>query len=84
MFKSINLDALLISTKRLYGVLILLGIAVLVYVSFLNFEGLSKRKLIMLKKRIKGQNTSGYTREVEEIKEEEEIEEAKATSIAAI
>ena len=84
MFKSINLDALLISTKRLYGLLILLGIAVLVYVSFLNFEGLSKRRLVMLRKRIKGQNIEGYTREVEEITEEEEIEEAKATSIAAI
>ena len=84
MFKSINLDALLISTKRLYGLLILLGIAVLVYVSFLNFEGLSKRRLVMLRKRIKGQNIEGYIRELDEIEEEEEIEEAKATSIAAI
>ena len=84
MFRGINLDAVLISTKRLYGVLILLGIAVLVYVSFLNFEGLSKRKLVMLRKRIKRQNIEGYTREVEEIAEEEEIEEAKATSIAAM
>ena len=50
-YKTIKLDALMISTKRIYGVLVLIAGAVLVYVSFLNLEGLDKRSLIKLKKK---------------------------------
>ncbi len=82
-FKTINLDALLISTKRMYGLLIVLGGAVIVYVSFLNLNGLDKRALIMLSKRLKGKSTKGYKREVEENTEEhkEEIKSASAVAI---
>lgn len=84
LYKTLNLDAMMIATKRLYGVLVLVGGAVLVYVSFLNFEGLKKRGLVMLKKRLKRQETKGYLREVEAIKDEEIKEEIKAASAAAI
>lgn len=79
LYKTLKLDALLISTKRIYGVLILLGVAVLVYVSFLNLEGLGKRKLILLRKRLKGQSVEGYKRKVDEEKEEVKTE-AEAAS----
>lgn len=82
-YKNIKLDALMISTKRLYGLLILLGGAVLTYVAFLNFEGLDKRRLVLLKKRLKGQSVKGYVREVE-LQKAEEKEEIKAASAAAI
>ncbi len=84
LYRTISLDAVLISTKRIYGVLVLVGIAVLVYVSFLHFEGLSKRRLILLRKRVKGHNLSGYTRDAAERSDEEIIEEVKAASAAAI
>jgi hypothetical protein len=84
LYKTINLDALMISTKRLYGMLVLMGGAVLVYVSFLNLEGLNKRGIILLRKRLKGQNTKGYVREVELQKAEELEEEVKAVSAAAL
>ena len=82
--RNLNIDALIISTKRIYGALILLGIAILVYVSFLNLEGLDKRKIVLLRKRIKGQDTKGYIDELEWIEEEEIKEEATAASAAAL
>lgn len=84
LYKTINLDALLIATKRLYGVLILIGAAVLVYVSLLNFEGLIKRRMILLRKRLKGKTTKGYIREVELQETEELKEEIKAASAVAV
>lgn len=83
-YKTLKLDALMISTKRIYGVLIMIGAAVLVYVSFLNLEGLDKRGLILLKKRLKRQSTQGYIREVDAIHTEEIKEEIKAASAAAL
>ncbi len=83
-YKNIKLEALLISTKRLYGMLILLAFAVLVYVSFLNFEGLNKRGLIMLRKRLQGKDTKGYLREVDAEKNEELEEEIKAAGAVAV
>ncbi|WP_051285414.1 hypothetical protein [Aequorivita capsosiphonis] len=83
LYRNIKLDALVISTKRLYGLLVLLGGAVIVYVAFLNMEGLHKRKIVLLRKRLKGQGTKGYNRTIE--KEEEELKtEAEAASGAAI
>lgn len=84
LYKNLNLDALMISTKRIYGLLVLLGGAVLIYVSFLNLEGLGKRKLILLRKRLKGQSVKGYKREVENSNEEEIKTEATAASGTAI
>lgn len=84
LFKTLNLDALLIATKRLYGLLIMLGSAILVYVSFLHFEGLDKRGLIMLRKRLKRQSTKGYLREVKAIENEARKEEVQSASAAAI
>lgn len=84
LYRNLNIDALIISTKRIYGVLILLGIAVLVYVSFLNLEGLDRRRLVLLRKRLKGQDTEGYNREVEVQGDDEIKEEATAASAAAI
>lgn len=83
-YKTIKLDALMISTKRIYGLLVLLGGAVLTYVSFLNLDGLDKRGVVLLRKRLKGQITKGYVREVEAIENEEIKEEIKATSAAAL
>ncbi len=83
-YKTIKLDALLISTKRIYGVLVMIGGAVLVYVSFLHLEGLNKRGLIMLRKRLKGQDIKGYVREVEGVNNEEITEEIKSASAAAL
>ena len=83
-YKTIKLDALLISTKRIYGVLVMIGGAVLVYVSFLHLEGLNKRGLIMLRKRLQGKDTTGYLREVDAVTNEEIKEEIKAASAAAV
>ncbi|TXD47220.1 hypothetical protein [Polaribacter sp. IC073] len=83
-YKNIKLDALMISTKRIYGMLVLLGGAVIVYVSFLNLEGLNKRGLILLRKRLKGHDTKGYVREVTLDKEEEQEEKIKAASAVAV
>lgn len=80
VYKNLNLDAMMISTKRIYGVLILVGSAVLVYVSFLNLEALQKRRLVLLRKRLKGQSTEGYHREVEAEEKEELKTEAEAAS----
>lgn len=82
-YKNIKLDALMISTKRIYGLLILLGTAIIVYVSFLNLEGLNKRRLVMLKKRLKRQDIKGYIRDVT-IEEAEKIEEIKGAGAAAV
>ncbi len=82
MLRAVNLDALMISTKRIYGILILVGSATLVYVSLLNFDGLGKRKLILLRKRLKGQNTEDYQREA--ITTEESKAEIEAASGVAI
>lgn len=84
IYRDLNINALLISTKRIYGALILLGVAILVYVSFLNLEGLEKRKIVLLRKRLKGQKTKGYKREVELLEDEEAKEEATAASAAAL
>lgn len=84
LYKNLNLDALMISTKRIYGLLVLLGGAVLIYVSFLNLEGLGKRKLVLLRKRLKGQSVKGYKREVESNNEEEIKTEATAASGTAV
>lgn len=78
LYRNLNLDALMISSKRLSGVLVLLGLAVLVYVYFLNLEGLGKRKLVLLRKRLKDQDTKGYNREIEQ--KEELKTEAEAAS----
>jgi len=82
-FKTLNLDALMISTKRIYGLLVLLGGAVLTYVSFLNLEGLDKRSVVLLRKRLKGENVKGYVRKVE-VLEAERKEEIKAASAVAV
>lgn len=84
LFRNLNLEALMISTKRIYGVLIMVGAAVLVYVSFLNLEGLDKRGLIILRKRFKFQNIKGYSRKAGSRTNEEIKEEAKAASAAAL
>lgn len=83
-YKNIKLDALMISTKRIYGILVMMGGAVLAYVSFLNLDGLDKRGMVLLRKRLKGQNVKGYVREIEIQNEEEIVEEIKAASAAAI
>lgn len=82
-YKNIKLDALMISTKRIYGFLVLMGGAVLAYISFLNLQGLSKRGIILLRKRLKGQTTEGYVRD-EDLKKAEEAEEIKAASAVAV
>ena len=84
MFKMLNLDALMISTKRIYGVLIMLGGAVMVYVSLLNLEGLTTRELVLLGKRLKGKSVEGYLRDASAAKDEQTIEEVKAASVAAV
>ena len=84
LYKNLKLDALLISTKRLYGVLIMIGAAVLVYISFLHLEGLNKRSIIMLRKRLQRQDTMGYLREVKAVTEDENKEEIQAASAAAL
>lgn len=84
LYKNLNLDALMISTKRIYGLLVLLGGAVLIYVSFLQLEGLGKRKLVLLRKRLKGQSVKGYKREMRNNKEEEVKTEATAASGTAV
>ncbi len=82
MYKSLNLDAMMISTKRIYGVLILVGSAVMVYVAFLNFEGLNTRRMVLLRKRLKGETVKGYNRDVEQ--KEEQKTEAEAASGAMV
>lgn len=82
MLRAVNLDALMIATKRIYGILIMVGSAALVYVSLLNFDGLGKRKLILLRKRLKGQSTEHYQREA--ITTEESKAEVEAASAVAI
>ena len=83
-YKTLKLDALLISTKRIYGVLVMVGGAVLVYVSFLNLEGLNKRGLILLRKRLQGKDTKGYLREVQSSKNEVIEDEIMGASAAAL
>ncbi|MGV8944946.1 MAG: MFS transporter [Lutibacter sp.] len=84
LYRNLNLDAMMISIKRIYGVLILLGMAILVYVSFLHLEGLEKRKIVLLRKQLKGQDTKGYKHEVKHQEDNEIKEEATAASAAAI
>jgi MFS family permease len=60
LYKSVRIQALIISTRRVLGAIILLGGVVLLYNVFLHFEGLSKRKIILIRKRLKGHETSGY------------------------
>lgn len=84
LYRTINLDALMIATKRIYGLLIMVGASVLIYVSLLNFDGLNTRRLMLLKKRLKGKSVKGYIRDVE-IKDEETMkEEVKAASAVAV
>lgn len=52
-YKTIKLNALMISTKRIYGVLVLIGGAELTYVSFLNLDGLDKRGVVLLRNLLK-------------------------------
>ena len=74
----------MIATKRIYGLLIMVGASVLLYISLLNFEGLNTRRLVLLKKRLKGKSVKGYIRDVE-IQDEETIkEEVKAASAVAV
>ncbi|SKB71595.1 hypothetical protein SAMN05660776_2667 [Salegentibacter holothuriorum] len=84
LYRNLKIDSLLISTKRIYEILVLLGGGILVYVSFLNLEGLDKRRIVLLRKRLKGQTTKGYKRELEENENNEIKEEATAASAAAL
>ena len=84
LYRTVNLDALMISTKRIYGLLIMIGASVLLYISLLNFEGLNTRRLVLLKKRLKGKSVKGYVRDVEIQEEETMKEEVKAASAVAV
>lgn len=54
------------------------------YVSFLNLEGRDKRGVVLLRKRLKGQDLKGYIREVEVQNDAQTIEEIKAAGAAAV
>lgn len=84
LYRNLNLDALMIATKRIYGILILLGITTLVYVSFLNFEKLHKRKIVLLRKRLKLQTTKGYNRLVGMNSDDTIKEDATSASAVAL
>lgn len=65
LYKDVRIDAMLIATKRTYGTIILVGMAALVYTAFHHFEGLSKRKLVLIMKKLKGQDINGFVIESE-------------------
>ncbi len=61
MYKTVRIQALIIGLRRTLGALILLGGVVLLYNAFLHFEGLTKRKIVFIRKTLKGQKISGYS-----------------------
>ncbi len=74
LYRNIKIDTLIIATQRLYGFMILMANVILVYITFLNFEGLGKRKLISFRNRFRRKNNKN---DDEELSEAEVIEEQK-------
>lgn len=77
LFRNIKLDTLVNSTKRLYGFLLLLANVILVYVAFLNFEGLGKRKLISFRNRFRRKNKDDDSSEIDDNNDDLEVEDKK-------
>jgi hypothetical protein len=63
MYKTVRIQALIIGLRRILGALILLGGVILLYNAFHHFDGLTKRKIVIIRKRFKGHETSGYITE---------------------
>ena len=66
LYRNIKIDTLIIATQRLYGFMILMANVILVYITFLNFEGLGKRKLISFRNRFRRKNNKNYDEELSE------------------
>src|SRR5690606_1345054 len=60
LYTSVQTQAMLMAIKRLFGYITLAGVLVLVYITLHPFYRLQHRKLILTRKRIKGEPISGY------------------------
>ena len=70
LYRNVKIDTLVIATQRLYGFMILMSNVILIYILFLNFDGLGKRKLISFRNRFRRKNKKFIESDSSEIDEE--------------
>ncbi len=80
LYRSVHLEGLMVSSKRLYGILVLFGLVILLYLLLLNFEPFSKRSIILLRKKLSGESVEDYERSQEKLRKNQSKEEITAAS----
>ncbi|WP_432222791.1 hypothetical protein ACRASX_06310 [Flavobacterium sp. TMP13] len=88
LYRNVKINTLINATQRLYGFMILMASVILVYITFLNFEGLGKRKLISFRKRFRRKNKQSGEEDDFQLEEEVgvnaeiEVQKTEAESIS--
>ena len=90
LYRNVKIDTLINATQRLYGFMILMTSVILIYITFLDFEGIGNRKLIAFRNRFKRKNSKNEIGDSSEIEEglteeqENEIQKTEAESISGV
>jgi len=67
LYRSANVQATLMAVKQLFGYVVLAGLMILVYVLLHPFASLHHRKVILSRKRLRGQSIEGYRKQAMKI-----------------
>lgn len=70
LYRNVKINTLINATQRLYGFMILMSNVILIYILFLNFDGLGKRKLISFRNRFRRKNKKNIESDFSELDEE--------------
>lgn len=60
LYGAVQIQAILLAAKQLFGYIIVAGIACLIYVLQHRFEPLHHRRVVLMSKRLRGEDISGY------------------------
>jgi DHA2 family multidrug resistance protein len=60
IYSSVSTQAALVAIKELYGYIAIIGIVILIFVSFHPFKPLHHRKIILARKKFRGESIYGY------------------------
>jgi hypothetical protein len=74
LYKSAQLQAIMLAVKQLLGYTIIAGFVILIYIALHRFGSTRYRRIVIMRKRVKGHSVEGYRKSGRKPNEEQAIE----------
>ncbi|WP_320054554.1 hypothetical protein [uncultured Acetobacteroides sp.] len=81
LYKSAQLQAIMLAVKQLMGYTIIAGFVILIYIALHRFGSTRYRRIVIMRKRLKGHSVEGYLSRGRKPKEERAIEDAASVAM---